>query len=218
MKIFIDSADPKDIREAWDTGMIDGVTTNPTLATKAGIPFKDAVREIFEITDGPVSLEVLGTSYDEMIREAEELAKIDEHVVVKLPMMVEGIKACKTLTEKGVKTNMTLVFSSGQALLAAKAGATYVSPFIGRLMDISNVGLDIIAEIRDIYDNYGFATQILVASERVSRNAVDAALLGADVMTMTYKSFNNLFKHPLTDVGLKRFLKDWKESEQETLV
>ncbi|HEX9804909.1 MAG TPA: fructose-6-phosphate aldolase [Candidatus Dojkabacteria bacterium] len=218
MKIFIDSADPKEIKKAWDTGMINGVTTNPTLATQAGVDFKDAVKEILEIVDGPVSLEVISTDYDGMVREGRELAKIHDNVVVKIPMLPEGLRAVKTLKEEGIKTNVTLVFSPGQALLIGKTGSDYVSPFIGRMDDLTHVGMDLVGEMRQMYDNYGFETQILVASDRTPRDTVDAALIGADVITTKYSNFEKLFKHPLTDLGLKKFLDDWKESGQSSLV
>jgi len=218
MQIFLDTADPKEIEVANKTGMIDGITTNPTLATTAGVPFKEAIEKILGMVDGPVSLEVLSTDYDGMMSEAEQLVEFGENVVVKLPMLPEGVQACKDLSAKGIKVNMTLVFSTGQALMAAKAGAEYCSPFMGRHDDISESGIELIAEIRQLYDNYGFETKILAASERTARQVVEAALIGADVATVKYKNFMNLFKHPLTNVGLDRFMNDWKESGQEPLV
>lgn len=218
MKLFLDSADPIEIKNAWDTGMIDGVTTNPTLATKAGVSFKEAVESIFETVKGPINLEVLSTDYESMIAEGEKLAKLDDRVHVKLPTIPDGITACKTLSSKGVKVNMTLVFSTAQALLCAKAGATFVSPFMGRLDDIGSVGVEVVGEIRAMYDNYGFETKILAASARSVRHVVDAALLGADITTVPFKVLMALFNHPLTDAGLDRFLNDWEESGQEPLL
>jgi transaldolase len=218
MKLFLDSADPTEIKTAWDTGMIDGVTTNPTLATKAGVSFKEAIESILETVKGPINLEVLSTDYEAMVSEGEKLAKLDDRVHVKLPTIPDGIKACKTLSDKGIKINMTLVFSAAQALLCAKAGATFVSPFVGRLDDIDSIGTDVVAEIRKLYDNYGFETEILAASVRSVRQVVDAALIGADITTVPFKIFMGLFNHPLTDAGLDRFLSDWEESGQESII
>lgn len=218
MKFFIDSADPKEVKEAWDTGLVDGVTTNPSLATKARVDFKEAAHEILKMVEGDVSLEVLATDYEEMVREGRDLDKLAENVVVKLPTIPEGLKAAKTLLSEGIKVNMTLVFSPAQALLVGKIGATYVSPFVGRLHDISQDGMDLIASTRDIYNNYDFGTQILVASDRTPMDTVNSALIGADVVTLKFENLKKLFKHPLTDIGLQRFLDDWKNSGQEALV
>lgn len=211
MKFFIDTADVNEIREARELGILDGVTTNPSLVKKSGRPFKEVAREICELVDGPVSLEVTAVDCEGMLREASELAAYGDNVVIKLPLIAEGLKACKRLTEQGVKTNVTLCFSPVQALLAAKAGASYISPFVGRLDDIGQNGMEIIPQIRQIYDNYGFDTEILVASIRHPMHVLDAALAGADVSTIPFKVFNQLVQHPLTDKGLAQFLKDWKD-------
>lgn len=212
MKFFIDTANLADIQEAQDLGVLDGVTTNPSLMAKEGISGAENVinhyKAICAIVDGDVSAEVIATSFKEMIEEGEALAALDSKIVVKVPMIKEGIKAIKYFSEKGIRTNCTLVFSAGQALLAAKAGATYVSPFIGRLDDISVNGLDLIAEIREIYDNYGFQTQILAASVRHSAHILGCAKIGADVMTGPLSAIASLLKHPLTDSGLAQFLAD----------
>lgn len=218
MKIFIDSADPVKIIDAWNTGMVDGVTTNPTLATLAKVPFKEAVSEILKVVKGPVSLEVTSLDTDGMVEEGRKLAALGKQVVVKLPMSVEAIKAIPILKKQGIKVNVTLVFSVAQALLAAKAGAEYVSPFMGRLDDIGEVGLELIAEIKTLYQNFGYTTQILAASERTVRECIDAGLIGADIVTMRYETFMSFFKHPLTDIGIARFSADWKSSKQEPLV
>lgn len=215
MKFFIDTANLAQIKEAQDLGVLDGVTTNPSLMAKEGITGRDNILkhyvDICTIVDGDVSAEVIATEYEAMIKEGEELAQLHEQIVVKLPMIKDGIKACKYFSDKGVRTNVTLVFSAGQALLAAKAGATYVSPFIGRLDDISTDGLNLIAEIRLIYDNYGFETEILAASVRHTMHVIDCAKLGADVMTGPLSSIEGLLKHPLTDIGLAKFLADYKK-------
>ncbi|GGK31950.1 putative transaldolase [Yeosuana aromativorans] len=215
MKFFIDTANLDQIREAQDLGVLDGVTTNPSLMAKEGITGHDNIMkhyvDICNIVDGDVSAEVIATDFDGMIREGEALSELHEQIVVKLPMIKDGVKACKYFSEKGVKTNVTLVFSPGQALLAAKAGATYVSPFIGRLDDISTDGLNLISEMRLIYDNYGFDTQILAASVRHTMHVIDCAKLGADVMTGPLSSIEGLLKHPLTDIGLAKFLEDYKK-------
>jgi transaldolase len=210
MKFFIDTADVAEIKEAKALGILDGVTTNPSLVKKSGRPFKDVAREICALVEGPVSLEVTAVECEAMLREASELAKFGDNVVIKLPLIPEGLKACKRLSEQGVKTNVTLCFSSVQALLAAKAGATYISPFVGRLDDIGQDGFEIIPQIRKIYDNYGFETQILVASVRHPVHVLDAAMAGADVATIPFKVFGQLVQHPLTDKGLAQFLKDWE--------
>ncbi|PKD18342.1 fructose-6-phosphate aldolase [Salegentibacter salinarum] len=218
MKFFIDTANLDQIREAQALGVLDGVTTNPSLMAKEGISGKDNIykhyREICEIVDGDVSAEVIATDFDGIVREGEELAELHEQIIVKVPMIKEGIKAIKYFSDNGIKTNCTLVFSAGQALLAAKAGATYVSPFIGRLDDISTDGLNLIADIRLIYDNYGFETEILAASVRHSMHILECAKLGADVMTGPLSSIEGLLKHPLTDIGLEKFLSDYKKGNQ----
>ncbi|MGJ8658604.1 fructose-6-phosphate aldolase [Cellulophaga fucicola] len=215
MKFFIDTANLAQIKEAQELGVLDGVTTNPSLMAKEGITGRDNILkhyvDICNIVDGDVSAEVIATEYDAMIKEGEELAELHEQIVVKLPMIKDGIKACKYFSDKGIRTNVTLVFSAGQALLAAKAGATYVSPFIGRLDDISTDGLNLIAEIRHIYDNYGFATEILAASVRHTMHVINCAKIGADVMTGPLSSIEGLLKHPLTDSGLAKFLEDYKK-------
>ncbi len=215
MKFFIDTANLDQIKEAQDLGILDGVTTNPSLMAKEGITGRDNILKhyvaICNIVDGDVSAEVIATDYEGMVREGEELAGLHEQIVVKVPMIKEGIKAIKYFTDQGIRTNCTLVFSSGQALLAAKAGATYVSPFIGRLDDISTDGLNLISEIRLIYDNYGFDTEILAASVRHTMHVIDCAKLGADVMTGPLSSILGLLKHPLTDIGLAQFLADYKK-------
>jgi transaldolase len=215
MKFFIDTANLDQIREAQNLGVLDGVTTNPSLMAKEGITGRDNIlqhyKDICEIVDGDVSAEVIATDFDNMILEGTELANLHSQIVVKLPMIKDGVKAAKYFSDKGIKTNVTLVFSAGQALLAAKAGATYVSPFIGRLDDISTDGLNLIAEIRLIYDNYGFTTQILAASVRHTMHVIDCAKIGADVMTGPLSSIAGLLKHPLTDIGLQKFLSDYKK-------
>lgn len=215
MKFFIDTANLDQIREAQDLGILDGVTTNPSLMAKEGITGKkniiDHYKKICEIVDGDVSAEVIATDYDGIIKEGKELAKLHEQIVVKVPMIKEGIKAIKYFSDNGIRTNCTLVFSAGQALLAAKAGATYVSPFIGRLDDISTDGLNLIADIRLIYDNYGYETQILAASVRHSMHILECAKIGADVMTGPLSTIEGLLNHPLTDLGLAKFLEDYKK-------
>lgn len=215
MKFFIDTANLNDIKEAQDLGVLDGVTTNPSLMMKEGISGKENIiehyKKICEIVDGDVSAEVIATEFDEIVKEGEELAALHKQIVVKVPMIKEGIKAIKYFSDKGIRTNCTLVFSAGQALLAAKAGATYVSPFLGRLDDISTDGLNLIAEIRLIYDNYGYETQILAASIRHTMHVIDCAKIGSDVMTGPLSSITGLLKHPLTDIGLKQFLEDHKK-------
>src|SRR5690606_6077242 len=215
MKFFIDTANLNQIKEAQDLGILDGVTTNPSLMAKEGITGKDNILkhyvDICNIVEGDVSAEVIATDFDGMVREGEELASLHPQIVVKVPMIKDGIKAIKYFSDQDIKTNCTLVFSPGQALLAAKAGATYVSPFIGRLDDISTDGLNLIAEIRMIHDNYGFETQILAASVRHTMHVIDCAKLGADVMTGPLSSILGLLKHPLTDIGLAQFLADYKK-------
>jgi transaldolase len=216
MKFFIDTANLEQIKEAQDLGVLDGVTTNPSLMAKEGISGTENIlnhyRAICEIVDGDVSAEVIATDFEAMVKEGEALAALHPQIVVKLPMIKAGVKACKYFTDKGIKTNVTLVFSAGQALLAAKAGATYVSPFLGRLDDISTDGLNLIDEIRQIYDNYNFSTQILAASIRHTMHVINCAKLGADVMTGPLSSIEGLLKHPLTDIGLAKFLADYNKS------
>jgi transaldolase len=215
MKFFIDTANLNQIKEAQDLGVLDGVTTNPSLMAKEGITGSENIlnhyKAICEIVDGDVSAEVISTDFDGMVKEGEVLAALHPQIVVKLPMIKDGVKACKYFSDKGIKTNVTLVFSAGQALLAAKAGATYVSPFLGRLDDISTDGLNLIAEIRLIYDNYGFGTEILAASVRHTMHVIDCAKLGSDVMTGPLSSIEGLLRHPLTDSGLAKFLEDYKK-------
>lgn len=215
MKFFIDTANLDQIKEAQELGVLDGVTTNPSLMAKEGITGKENIinhyKKICEIVDGDVSAEVISTDLEGIIREGEELAKLHPQIVVKVPMIKEGIKAIKYFSNEGIRTNCTLVFSAGQALLAAKAGATYVSPFIGRLDDVSTDGLNLIADIRLIYDNYGFETQILAASVRHSMHILECAKIGADVMTGPLSSIESLLNHPLTDIGLEKFLADYKK-------
>ncbi|NNE77801.1 MAG: fructose-6-phosphate aldolase [Pricia sp.] len=215
MKFFIDTANLDEIREAQELGVLDGVTTNPSLMAKEGITGRNNILkhyvDICNIVEGDVSAEVIATEFDAIVKEGEELAELHDQIVVKVPMIKEGVKALKYFSDKGIRTNCTLVFSAGQALLAAKAGATYVSPFIGRLDDISTDGLNLIAEIRHIYDNYGFETQILAASIRHTMHVIDCAKVGADVMTGGLSSITGLLKHPLTDIGLEKFLADYKK-------
>jgi transaldolase len=215
MKFFLDTADINEIREATEWGILDGVTTNPSLVAKTGRTFNEVLRDIVGIVNGPVSAEVTATDMQGMLDQAHEYADIAPNIVVKIPLIVEGLKAVKKLSDEGIKTNVTLCFSSVQALLAAKAGATYISPFVGRLDDIGHEGMDGIREIRAIYDNYDFATQILVASARGPIHVRDAAVIGADVVTLPYSVFLMLAKHPLTDIGLERFLKDWEKVPQD---
>ena len=214
MKIFLDTGNINEIREAAALGILDGVTTNPSLIAKEGKPFKPAILEICKIVGGPVSVEVVGTDSGTMCREGQEFASWHEHVVVKLPTTREGVKACKCLSGQGIKVNMTLCFSPNQALLVAKAGATYVSPFVGRLDDISYDGMELVRQILQIYKNYGFKTQVLAASLRHPLHVVEAALAGAHVGTMPYKVLDSMFNHPLTDKGLAQFLKDWEKAKQ----
>jgi transaldolase len=215
MKFFIDTADLSQIKEAQALGVLDGVTTNPSLMAKEGITGKENILKhylaICNIVDGDVSAEVLSTDYEGMVKEGEELAALHPQIVVKLPMIADGVKACKYFSDKGVKTNVTLVFSAGQAILAAKAGATYVSPFLGRLDDICTDGMHLIEEIRLIYDNYGFETQILSASIRNTMHIINCAKIGSDVMTGPLSAITGLLKHPLTDSGLKQFVEDAKK-------
>jgi transaldolase len=214
MKFFIDTANLEEIREAKELGLIDGVTTNPTLVAREGCKnredFKKLVYQICEVVQGPVSAEVVSTDVNGMVNEARELAEIHQHVVVKIPMITDGLKATRQLADAGIKINVTLVFSPLQALLAAKAGATYVSPFVGRLDDISQTGMELVAQILEIYQNYIFETEVLVASIRNPLHVLEAAQMGADVATIPFKVISQLAKHPLTDIGMKQFLDDWK--------
>lgn len=210
MKLFIDTANVEEIREANELGVICGVTTNPSLIAREGRDFKQVVTEITSIVDGPISAEVVSLEHDKMIEEALELAKIHKNIVIKLPMTAEGLKATKILSSKGIKTNVTLIFSSAQALLAARAGATYVSPFLGRLDDVGMNGMNLIEEIVDIFSQHAMETEIIAASIRTSIHVIDAARLGADIATVPYKVIMQMLKHPLTDAGIERFLKDWE--------
>ncbi|MBO9539936.1 fructose-6-phosphate aldolase [bacterium] len=214
MKFFLDTANIDEIREAASWGQIDGVTTNPSLIAKEGRDFKQVINEICAIVDGPISAEAISLDAEGMIREGREFAKWHPNVVVKLPMTIEGLKAAKVFKAEGIKTNVTLVFSANQALLAARAGATYISPFVGRLDDEGQDGMSLIAEIVEVFSNYDFDTQILVASIRHPMHVTDAAKLGADVCTMPYKVLKQMFHHPLTDVGIEKFLADWKKTAQ----
>lgn len=214
MKFFIDTANIAEIKEADALGILDGVTTNPSLVSKEGKDFLTILKEITEIVDGPISAEVVSTDYDGIIKEAHDLSKIHKNIVVKVPLIKEGLKAVKTLSEEGIRTNVTLCFSASQALLAAKAGASYISPFVGRLDDISHQGMDLIEQIVTIYRNYDFETEVLVASIRHPLHLVEAAMMGADVATMPFDVINKLFNHPLTDLGLEKFLSDWKKTQK----
>lgn len=211
MRFFIDTANLDEIKEARDLGLIDGVTTNPTLFSREGVDWRTRAAEICELVDGPVSLEVVGVTADEMLKEAEDLVSFGENVVVKIPLLPEGLKAVRALTEKGVQTNVTLCFSPLQALLAAKAGATYISPFVGRLDGIGHDGMEVVEQIVTIYENYGYETQVLVASIRHPKHVLDGALMGAHVATLPFKVITSLATHPLTDKGLEAFLKDWEK-------
>jgi len=214
MKFFIDTANLDEIKKGVAMGMVDGVTTNPSLVAKEGKPFHEILKEICTVVDGPVSAEVVSLEAEGMLREARELAAMSDQIVVKIPMIVEGMKAVKQLTAEGINTNVTLVFSSAQALLAAKAGATYVSPFIGRLDDVSQPGMDLINDIMTIYRNYGFQSEVIVASVRHPMHVMEAALIGADIATIPFKVIAQLAKHPLTDTGMEQFLSDWEKRAQ----
>lgn len=214
MKFFIDTASIAEIREAAAMGILDGVTTNPSLVAKEGKEFRPLLKEICEIVNGDISAEVVSTVADEMIKEGKELARIHKNIVVKIPLIKEGLKAVKILKAEGIRTNVTLCFSANQALMAAKAGAYIVSPFIGRLDDISQNGMDLIRQVVTIYRNYGFKTQVLVASVRHPVHVVEAAMIGADICTMPFKVIDQLIKHPLTDIGLEKFLADWNKGQQ----
>jgi transaldolase len=215
MKFFIDTADIKEIREAAAMGLVDGVTTNPSLVARTGRKFKDVLLEICDVVKGPVSAEVVGTNYDDMMREAREYAALRNNIVVKIPMLAEGMKAVRTCTAEGIKTNVTLCFSATQALLAAKAGASFISPFVGRIDDTGWDGMELISDIRTIYDNYDFQTEILTASVRTVNHVKQAALIGADVITAPPATLKALVKHPLTDKGLEQFLADWAKTGQK---
>ncbi|WP_448871373.1 fructose-6-phosphate aldolase [Desulfobulbus propionicus] len=214
MKFFIDTANIEEIKKGLALGMVDGVTTNPSLVAKEPRPFLEILKEICTLVEGPVSAEVISLDADGMVAEARELAKIADNIVIKIPMIEEGLKAVKRLTAEGIKTNVTLIFSASQALLAAKAGASYVSPFVGRLDDISINGLDLVADIMTILRNYGFATEVIVASVRSPMHVVESALLGADIATIPYKVIAQLAKHPLTDKGMQQFLADWEKRQK----
>lgn len=211
MEFFIDTAKVEEIKEAVKWGILDGVTTNPTKIAETGRKFLDVVKEICEIVDGPISIEAVSLNAEELILESKKLSKLHKNIVVKIPLIEEGIKAVKVLSSEGIKTNVTLNFSPTQALLAAKAGATYISPFVGRLDDISFPGMELVRQIKKIYQNYGFKTKIIVAAVRNPIHVLEAALIGADVTTMTFDIMEKLFKHPLTDIGLEKFLKDWEK-------
>jgi len=214
MKFFIDTANIDEIKEAAKMGMVDGVTTNPSLISKEGRDFEEVIKEICEIVDGPISAEVISIDAEGMVNEARHLAGIHDNIVVKIPMTVDGLKATRTLTGEGIKTNVTLVFSPLQALMAAKAGATYVSPFVGRLDDLSHEGLLLVEQIVEIYSNYGYDTQIIVASVRNPLHVLDAAMMGADIATIPFNVLGKLAAHPLTDKGLKSFLDDWNKMKK----
>jgi transaldolase len=215
MKFFIDTANVKEIREAASLGVVDGVTTNPSLIAKEGRDFRQVLNEICSIVDGPISAEAVSLKADEMVAEGEDLARIHKNIVVKLPMTKDGLKATKVLSGKGVRVNMTLVFSPMQALLAAKVGAAYVSPFVGRLDDISHYGMDLVRQIMGIYNNYGYPTEVIVASVRNPLHVVDAAMAGAHIATIPFSVIDQLAKHPLTDIGIEKFLADWKKLEKK---
>ncbi|MGD8385772.1 MAG: fructose-6-phosphate aldolase [Desulfobacteraceae bacterium] len=211
MKFFIDTANIEEIQKANDLGLLDGVTTNPSLVAKEGRDFRELIQEICDIVDGPVSAEVVSTETAGMIEEARSLAEIAENIVVKIPLIAEGLKAVKVLAGEGIHTNVTLCFSPIQALMAAKAGASYISPFVGRLDDLSQEGMELVEQIVTIYENYGYDTEIIVASVRNPLHVLDAALMGADIATIPYKVMEQLIKHPMTDIGLEKFLADWKK-------
>jgi transaldolase len=214
MKIFIDTANINEIKEAASMGLLDGVTTNPSLVAKEGKNFKDLLKEICTVVNGDISAEVVSTEADGMVKEGRDLAKIDDKIVVKVPLIKEGLKAVKILKAEGIRTNVTLCFNPNQALLAAKAGAYIISPFVGRLDDISTSGMELIHQILTIYENYGFDTQVLVASIRHPLHVVESAMMGAHIATMPYNVLTQLIKHPLTDIGLERFLSDWKKVQK----
>ena len=214
MKIFLDTAIVDEIRAAHAWGVVDGVTTNPSLIAQSGRRFEDVVKEICAIVDGPVSAEVISADAPGMVAEAKPLAAIHQNVVIKVPMTAEGLKAAHALKKEGIRTNVTLVFSPAQALLAAKAGAAFVSPFVGRLDDVGHVGMDLVEQIRAIFDNYAFECEIITASVRSPLHVIDAAMAGADIATVPYKVLEQCLKHPLTDIGMERFLKDWEKAKK----
>ena len=214
MKFFIDTAITEEIKQAQSWGVLDGVTTNPSKMAEAGRKFRDVVDDICGMVDGPVSVEVVSTDTEGMLKEARDLAQISENVVVKIPLIKEGITAVKTLSSEGIKTNVTLNFSAVQALLAAKAGATYISPFVGRLDAIGHEGMELVSQIKTVYDNYGYDTEIIVAAARHPQHVLEAALMGADITTMTLGIMEQLFEHPMTGIGLEKFLKDWEKVPQ----
>lgn len=214
MKFFIDTANIEEIKKAWEVGVIDGVTTNPSLLAKEGKEPMGLLKEICQIVSGPVSAEAVSLKHEEMFREAIELSKIADNIVIKIPMTEDGLRTVKKLSQEGIKTNVTLVFSPTQALLAAKAGATYVSPFVGRLDDISHFGMDLIRDIQIIFENYAFETEVIVASIRNPLHVLEAARIGADIATIPYSVIKQLIKHPLTDIGIEKFLKDWEKLQK----
>ena len=211
MKFFIDTANVEEIKRAKDLGMVDGVTTNPSLVAKEGRDFKELIKEIADIVDGPVNAEVVSLDAEGMVREGKDLAGMADNMVIKIPLVEEGLKAVRSLAQEGIKTNVTLCFSPVQALMAAKAGAAYISPFVGRLDDISHIGMDLVEQIMTIYENYAFDTEVIVASIRNPIHVLDAALMGADIATIPFKVIQQLIKHPLTDIGIDKFLADWKK-------
>ncbi|MFP3983541.1 MAG: fructose-6-phosphate aldolase [Desulfurivibrionaceae bacterium] len=211
MKFFIDTANVEEIKKGVEMGMVDGVTTNPSLIAKENKPFEDLLEEICDMVDGPVCAEVVSLEAEAMLEEGRKLAELADNIVIKVPMTTEGLKAVKLFAAEGIRTNVTLIFSASQALLAAKAGAAYVSPFVGRLDDISNPGMELVTDIMTIYENYGYQTEVIVASIRSPMHVVDAALAGADISTIPYKVITGLAKHPLTDAGIEKFLADWEK-------
>ena len=211
MKFFIDTANLDEIKKGLEMGMVDGVTTNPSLIARESMPFEEIIAEICRLVDGPVSAEVVSLEAEGMLVEAKKLAKIADNIVIKIPMIIEGLKAVKKLSTEGIRTNVTLVFSSAQALLAAKAGASFVSPFVGRLDDIGTPSMDLIGDIATVYDNYGYESEIIVASVRSPQHVMNAALIGADIATIPLKVITQLAKHPLTDIGMEQFLADWEK-------
>ena len=214
MKIFIDTAELKEIELAAKTGLIDGVTTNPSLVAKSGVKFEDLLRRICELVDGPISAEVIATDYEGMLKEGTALAKLNHNIVVKAPLTFEGLRAVRALSAQGIRTNVTLCFTAVQAMMAAKAGATYISPFVGRLDDIGQKGMTLISDIKKVYDHYGYKTQILVASVRHVEHMIESIAIGAHVATIPYKVFTQLLTHPLTEKGLQQFLKDWETAKK----